>query len=250
MSEPAIETRGLTKEYRLGEHLSLHKTFTTLLRRPLDARRNPYMRALDDVSFSVGWGESLGIVGTNGSGKSTLLQLISGITAPSGGEVRVYGGVLPLLEIGAGFHSELTGRENVNLQGIILGLSRAQTAACMDAIAEFAELESHMETPLKRFSAGMRARLSFAVAMNFDADIYVFDEVLAVVDDGFAARCLYEIERLYEEEGKTVLFVSHDLDQVRAACSRILWLEGGKVRGHGAPDEVLEEYTRHTGVLA
>lgn len=236
----AIVAEGLTKRYRLGEHRSLHQTVNKVLRRggPLP----PLLEALVEVDFSVARGESFGIVGTNGSGKSTILQILAGTTLPTGGRMVSWGRVLPLLAVGTGFHSELTGRENVTLFASTLGVSRAAIEERMEAVGAFAELERHMDTPVKRFSSGMVSRLSFAIAMSFPADIYLFDEVLAVVDGAFQARCLAEIKRLHSE-GRTILFVSHDPDQVSDICGRVMWMEKGRMHQTGPTDEVLEAYS-------
>jgi homopolymeric O-antigen transport system ATP-binding protein len=179
-------------------------------------------------------------VGPNGSGKSTLLQILAGSTLPTSGELRVTGRVVPLLAVGQGFHLELTGRENVTLFASSLGIPRSTIRARMNAVSEFAELERHMDTPVKRFSSGMISRLSFSIAMQFPADIYIFDEVLAVVDGEFRARCLEAIKRLHRS-GRTVIF-SHSLDQVAEVCERVMWLEKGVVRGLGPSSTVLEAY--------
>jgi ABC-type polysaccharide/polyol phosphate transport system ATPase subunit len=194
------------------------------------------------VSFSVPRGSFFGIVGSNGSGKSTLTQIISGITVPTQGEVTVWGRVLPLLEVGAGFHEELTGRENVQLLGAILGIPIKQVNASLDGIVEFSGVdEDHFDTPLKRYSTGMKARLSFATAICFPADIYVFDEVLAVVDDDFRDQCVTELSRL-NDLGRTIIFMSHDLNLVTGICRDGLWLEKGHVREVAPMDEVAIAY--------
>lgn len=238
----ALIAEGLRKRYRLGEHRSLQQTANRLLRRP-SSKRPPLLDALGGVDFVVARGEAFGVVGTNGSGKSTLLQILAGTTLPTGGHMRVRGRVLPLLAVGTGFHGELTGRENVMLFGSSLGVPRQAISERIDDVAAFAEIERHMDTPVKRYSSGMVSRLSFAIAMQFPADIYVFDEVLAVVDGEFQARCLAEIQRLHSE-GRTVIFVSHDLDQVRQVADRVMWLEKGTLRMIGDTDEVLDEYVQ------
>jgi ABC-type polysaccharide/polyol phosphate transport system ATPase subunit len=235
---PAIEAFGLTKDYRLGEYRSLSLTISRMIGRSGNAG---LFEALSAVDLRVRTGESVGIVGGNGSGKSTLLQLIAGITIPSGGSLVVRGRVLPLLAIGTGFHQELTGRENVMLFGASIGIQRGVIQDRMDEVAAFAELERHMDTPVKRFSSGMLSRLSFATAVLFPADVYLFDEVLAVVDGEFQERCLAEIAGLHRA-GRTVLFVSHNLAQVASICSEVVWLESGRVRQHGPADEVLKTY--------
>ena len=242
----AISAEKLSKHYRLGELYNLRKTVNRLLMRKQNGEVG--LEALTAVDFKVFRGESFGIVGTNGSGKSTVLQVLAGTTLPTGGMLEVTGRVLPLLAVGTGFHPELTGRENVTLFASSLGIPRAAIAARMDRVTKFAELERHMDTPVKRFSSGMLSRLSFAIAVQFPADIYVFDEVLAVVDGEFQARCLDEIKGLHRE-GRTVIFVSHSLDQVAEVCERVLWLDGGRVAAVGPTTEVLDAYrVAHAGV--
>jgi ABC-type polysaccharide/polyol phosphate transport system ATPase subunit len=239
----AIAAQDLRKEYRLGESQSLPLTVNRLLNRPT---ARPALQALAGVDLTVYRGESFGIVGTNGSGKSTMLQVLAGTTLPTGGVMEVHGRVLPLLAVGTGFHGELTGRENVRLFAASLRVPRLAIEEQMDAVAAFAELERHMDTPVKRFSSGMLSRLSFSIAMQFPADIYVFDEVLAIVDGEFQERCLAEIKRLHAN-GRTVIFVSHDLDQVADVCRRVAWLERGRVERLGPTAEVLHAYARAHG---
>jgi lipopolysaccharide transport system ATP-binding protein len=239
----AISAQGLSKHYSLGELHNLRKTVNHLLRR--DHNGEAGLEALSDVDFTVYRGESFGLVGTNGSGKSTVLQILAGTTLPTGGMIEVTGRVLPLLSVGTGFHPELTGRENVTLFASSLGVPRGAIEDRMERVAEFAELERHMDTPVKRFSSGMVARLSFAIAMQFPADIYVFDEVLAVVDDEFQQRCLGEIKNLHRL-GSTVIFVSHSRVQVADVCQRVLWLDQGRVHDIGPTEEVLEAYSKHS----
>jgi ABC-type polysaccharide/polyol phosphate transport system ATPase subunit len=252
-SEPllAVECRGLTKRYQLGETLSLRHTLSALMPGRGDDDRERFA-ALRDVSFSVPRGSFFGIVGTNGSGKSTLTQIISGIAVPTAGEARVWGRVLPLLEVGSGFHDELTGRENILLLGAILGLDPAVVADSIPRILDFSGVERHQHTPLKRYSSGMRARLSFATAICFPADIYVFDEVLAVVDDDFRDQCVEELSRI-NATGRTIIFMSHDLALVRNTCREGMWLEQGRVRKVGSMDEVAAAYAHaapeHAGTL-
>jgi lipopolysaccharide transport system ATP-binding protein len=239
----AVSATGLGKHYRLGQLHSLQQTAATLTR-----RREPRtgFDALTEVTFSVGRGEAVGLVGSNGSGKSTVLQILSGTTLPTAGVMRVQGRVLPLLAVGQGFHPDLTGRENVTLFGASLGIPRRTIAANMAAVTAFAELERHMDTPVKRFSSGMTSRLSFAIAVQFPADIYVFDEVLAVVDGEFRDRCLGEIRRLHGQ-GRTVFFVSHQLNQVADVCDSVMWFEHGRLRQMGSTVDVLPAYQRALG---
>lgn len=240
-SDPSVVATELAKTYQLGELLRIEAILRALLRR--DRGRQAF-DALRGVSFEAYPGECFGIVGSNGSGKSTVLQILAGITLPSSGSMTVRGTVLPLLAVGAGFHLELTGRENSFLFGTILGLERRVIESKLDAIAAFAELERHFDTPLKRYSHGMQSRLCFAIAMLFPAAIYCFDEVLAVVDGEFKERCLNEVRTLVAR-GATVFFISHDLDQVVSLCDRVMWLDGGQLREVGATGEVVDRYARH-----
>jgi ABC-type polysaccharide/polyol phosphate transport system ATPase subunit len=235
----AIDCVGLCKEYRLGEWLSLQKSFARVV--PWRSAEIERFRALDDITFSVPQGSFFGIVGPNGSGKSTLTQVISGITNPTAGEAKVVGRLLPLLEVGAGFHEELTGRENVFLLGAILGLRGREIEAAVPKIVDFAGVHRHFDSPMKRYSSGMRARLSFATAICFPADIYVFDEVLAVVDDDFRLQCVKTLHEL-NRQGKTILFMSHDLNLVVEICSTGMWLEEGRVRYTGDIEDVARAY--------
>lgn len=240
----AIRCTALEKSYVMGTELSLQRTVLRTVGRDPGTRR---FRALHDVNFEVKRGEFFGIVGTNGSGKSTLTQLIAGIALPTGGTIDVWGRVLPLLEIGAGFHEELTGRENVALLATVLGVGTRELDEAMPHISEFSGVAEHLDTPLKRYSSGMQARLSFATAIFFPADTYIFDEVLAVVDDEFRDRCLAQMRALHGE-GRTILLMSHDLDLIRDACTTGMWLDRGRVRAVGPIDHVTDSY--RTGQMA
>jgi len=239
----AVRCTGLSKTYSLGEELSLRRSLSALS--PWHKGAAESFHALREVTFEIPRGEYFGIVGPNGSGKSTLTQVVSGIAVPNGGCVEVWGTVLPLLEVGAGFHVELTGRENIMLLGSILGLDTKVVARETPRIASFAGVERHLDTPIKRYSSGMQARLSFATAICFPADIYIFDEVLAVVDDDFRDRCAGELAEL-NAQGRTVVFMSHDLELVRSMCSTGMWLDGGRIRLIGDIDEVATAYDEAT----
>jgi ABC-type polysaccharide/polyol phosphate transport system ATPase subunit len=239
----SVAASELGKTYRLGELVRLERTLKRLAGRGTALET---FEALNGVTFATYPGECFGIVGTNGSGKSTVMQILAGITPPTEGSMVVRGSVLPLLAVGAGFHGELTGRENSFLYGTILGLPRKLIEQKLDAIAEFAELDRHFDTPVKRYSSGMSSRLCFAIAMLFPADIYCFDEVLAVVDGEFRERCLNEIRSL-GARGSTVFFVSHDLSQVTSLCDRVMWLDHGRVRETGPGVEVAERYSAELG---
>jgi len=244
--ELAIDCRGLGKAYVMGVELSLQTTLRRLTGRNAGVQR---FNALKDVTFTVARGDFFGIVGANGSGKSTLTQLVSGIAVPTSGSVDVYGRILPLLEVGAGFHEELTGRENVVLLGTILGLGDDEIAEAMPGVAEFSGIGQHLDTPLKRYSSGMRARLSFATAVGFPADIYVFDEVLAVVDDDFRERCTRKLRELHAG-GRTLILMSHDLGFIRSTCESGMWLDRGHVRIVGDIETVADAYERGSVAVA
>src|SRR5262249_11287874 len=188
--------------------------------------------ALRDVSFAVEHGRSFGVIGENGSGKSTLLKIVAGILRPTQGSVRVDGRLAALLELGSGFHPDLTGRENIFLNASVLGFSRAEIERRLDSIVEFAELERFIDTPLKHYSSGMTVRLGFAVAINTDPDILITDEVLSVGDEAFQRKCMDRIDDLMRR-GKTIIFVSHGLEQVRYVCTDAIWLDHGQVRAAG-----------------
>ena len=234
----AITAQTISKHYRLGEREGLVALTGRMLKRYRPSRD---LSALSDVTFTMRTGECFGVVGRNGSGKSTLMQMIAGITLPTEGEMTVRGLVMPLLSVGTVFHPELTGRENVELFGTILGFSRRTIHERMDAIISFAGLERHQYTPNKRYSDGMQARLSFAVGMLLPADIYLFDEVLSVVDGGFRAQCTEQLRALIQK-GKSIVFVSHDLDQVERLCDRVMWLRSGCVEAIGPASDVLVDY--------
>ena len=198
--------------------------------------------ALKDVSFEIPHGEAFGIIGSNGSGKSTMLKCLAGILTPDRGAVSANGRVAALLELGAGFHPDLSGRENVGLNGAILGMTRKEIENKFDNIVEFAGLEKFIDTPVKNYSSGMVVRLGFAVAINVEPEILIIDEVLAVGDEEFQQRCFQKIEQ-FRREGRTIVFVSHGLSQVSQFCHRALWLEKGKMQTIGPAYEVVSEYT-------
>ncbi|NEM05924.1 ATP-binding cassette domain-containing protein [Geodermatophilus normandii] len=212
--------------------------------RRLSGRRSSQARefwSLRDVSFTVSDGDALGIIGRNGAGKSTILKLITRITSPTTGTSRTRGRVAALLEVGTGFHPELTGRENIYLNGAILGMSRRDITRVFDDIVEFSGVERFLDTPVKRYSSGMGLRLGFAVAAHLEPDILVVDEILAVGDAEFQRKCLGRMEEA-EKEGRTLVFVSHDLDSLSQLCSRALWLEAGRIRQAGDSRDLVRDY--------
>lgn len=217
-------------------------SFRSLVRRRSGgASRREEFWALKDVSFEVGQGERIGIIGRNGAGKSTLLKILSRITEPTTGRVTMRGRVASLLEVGTGFHPELTGRENVFLSGAILGMGRAEIRRKFDEIVDFAEIEKFLDTPVKRYSSGMYVRLAFAVAAHLEPQILLVDEVLAVGDAAFQKKCLGKMGEV-AGEGRTVLFVSHNMAAVSRLCERVIWLDQGGVRAMGLASRVVEQY--------
>ena len=238
---PAIQFQSVSKRYIL--HHQRPQSFQELLVNTIQRRNGEREEfwALRDVSFEVGHGESFGIVGLNGSGKSTVLKLVSHIVQPTAGQVRVDGRVAALIELGAGFHPDLTGRENVYLLGSIMGLGSKQMDQRLEAIVGFAELEQFIDTPVKHYSSGMYMRLGFATAINVDADIFLMDEVLAVGDQRFQEKCLQAIES-FKHRGLTVVIVSHDLSLVERFCPHALLLQHGQVVSYGRTQDVLDSY--------
>ena len=214
-----------------------------LFRSHLFRNRTSYYKfeALKGVSFTIGDGESVGIVGRNGSGKSTLLKIIAGVYRPTSGVLKVSGKVAALIELGAGFHSDLTGRENILLNGLLLGLSKREIQAREQQIVEFAELGEFIDSPVKQYSTGMFMRLGFAIATEVDPDILLIDEILAVGDAAFQMKCQARIDD-FRRQGKTVVFVSHDALAVRRICARALLIQDGRLLADGTPDQVLEQY--------
>jgi lipopolysaccharide transport system ATP-binding protein len=241
----AIQARGLSKRYVLGEDAAVYGTIRESLARLIAGRPDESQReiwAVRGLDLDVEQGELLGVVGRNGAGKTTLLKLVSRITEPTSGFVRVRGRVGTLLEVGTGFHPELTGRENVFLNGAILGMQRGEIEARFGEIVEFAGIGSEfLDTPLKRYSMGMRLRLAFAIAAHLESDLVLVDEVLAVGDAEFRRRSTGAMSDL-AGRGRTVLFTSHDLGAISELCDRVLWLDRGRVLALGSPDEVLTQY--------
>lgn len=261
MSDIAIQAQGISKLYhiggpsknsdRLGDQLS--DIFLSPLRRAGKLIRgqatgaselDQTFWALDDVSFEIKHGDVVGIVGHNGAGKSTLLKILSRITEPTRGYVDVYGRVSSLLEVGTGFHPELTGRENIFLNGAILGMLRSEIERKFDAIVDFAEIEKFLDTPVKHYSSGMYVRLAFAVAAHLEPEILLVDEVLAVGDVAFQKKCLGKMGDV-SKQGRTVIFVSHNMNALQRLCPRSIWLKNGQVVAQGSTPEIIERYLSH-----
>ena len=236
-----IKVENLTKAYYLGSvrHNSLRDALVGFFRPSASAKER--LLALDDVSFEVSEGETLGIIGNNGAGKSTLLKILSRITKPTSGRAEIRGRVGSLLEVGTGFHNELSGRENIYLNGAILGMKRAEIERKFDEIVAFSELEKFLDTPVKHYSSGMYMRLAFAVAAHLEPEVLIVDEVLAVGDMAFQKKCLSKM-RDVSQSGRTVLFVSHDMSSITRICNRAIALNQGKLVGEGEASEVVREY--------
>lgn len=261
MGELAIHVEDLGKQFTIGPvqdgYRTLRETITDTLRSPFrwaahlqrsrekgEEARNNVIWALRNVSFDVEPGEVIGIIGCNGAGKSTLLKILSQITEPTEGFADIYGRVAALLEVGTGFHPELTGRENVYINGALLGMMRAEIESKFDDIVAFAGVERFIDTPVKHYSSGMTVRLAFAVAAHLQPEILIIDEVLAVGDAAFQQKCLGKMEGV-AKEGRTVLFVSHNMIAVQSLCQRVIWLNEGRIVEDGTPAEVVSRYLSH-----
>ena len=252
MNDLALKIENVTKEYRLGaiggttfrEEMNrfIEKTKKKFSGKSEDSSRPERFMALNGVSFEVKKGERIGIIGRNGAGKSTLLKLLSRVTGPSGGTIQYNGRISSMLEVGTGFHGELTGRENIYMNGAILGMSKKEIDGKIEQIIEFSEMRQFIDTPVKRYSSGMYVKLAFAVAAHLDNDILVMDEVLAVGDIKFQQKCLGKMDSASKEEGKTVLFVSHNMNLIRQLCSRCIVLDKGKVIFDGDVEKAISLY--------
>jgi lipopolysaccharide transport system ATP-binding protein len=263
MSDPAIAVEKLSKKYLVGHKFDQRKQGHTTLRDVIARETRNFARkgmellrggtvvqgdeveefwALKHVSFEVKKGEAVGIIGRNGAGKSTLLKILSRITEPTEGKVRLQGRVASLLEVGTGFHSELSGRENIFLNGAILGMKRAEIRQKFDEIVSFADVEKFLDTPVKRYSSGMYVRLAFAVAAHMEPDILIVDEVLAVGDAEFQKKCLGKMDEVSRLRGRTVLFVSHNMGVITNLCTTAFWLDQGTIRKSGSARDVVHEY--------
>ncbi len=257
--EPIIEVKNLSKKYNItyqkGRYVAFRDILSYAIRHPFKILSNRFKRmfagdtkevfwALQDVNFEINEGEAVGIIGANGAGKSTLLKILSRITPPTTGEVKIRGKLASLLEVGTGFHPELTGRENIFLNGAILGMSRQDIADKFDAIVSFAGLEQFIDTPVKRYSSGMYMRLAFSVAAHIEPDILLVDEVLAVGDAEFQKKCLGKMEEITGKAGRTVLFVSHNMSAVEKLCQKSILLEKGSVVMVGETRKVIAHYLK------
>ena len=245
MSKPVIIFDNVSKSYPLYHHITDGiKNFLLHFPKTLSSMKNSRFEALRDVSFEVKQGEPFGIIGRNGAGKSTILGLIAGVLKPTKGKVIVRGRISPLLELGAGFHPELTGRENIVLNGVLLGLTRREVFQKMNEIIEFSELGEFIGQPIRVYSSGMLARLGFSVAAHLDPEILLIDEILSVGDMHFQKKCLDKMMG-FKKKGVTMVFVSHSMTDVERICDRVLWLEDRSIKMVGKPDVVVADYTNH-----
>lgn len=259
MTQPIIEVKNLSKEYIISHNIQpyytlrdslmqiVKKPFTYFSSKNFSSKKEKFW-ALKDVNFSVMPGEAVGIIGRNGAGKSTLLKILSQITPPTSGSIHLRGRVASLLEVGTGFHPELTGRENIFLNGAILGMTRKEIVKKFDEILAFAEIEKFLDTPVKRYSSGMYVRLAFAIAAHLEPEILIVDEVLAVGDAAFQKKCLGKMNEISKENGRTVLFVSHNMAAVQNLCKKAIFLENGKIKLIGDVLEVIDNYTKFLSV--
>ena len=246
MTENMIEVENVTMKFRMSDEPlnSLKEVFTTAVKGKL--RFNEFL-ALDHVSFALEKGKTLGLIGKNGAGKSTTLKLISGILKPTEGTIRTYGNIVPMLELGAGFDLELTGKENIYLNGAILGYSKEYLESKYDEIVDFAEIREFIDMPIRNYSSGMMARLAFSIASVVQPEILIVDEILAVGDVAFQEKSFNRMKELMSG-GATVLFVSHDLEKIEEMCDKVIWLDHGKVVMFGDTDEVCSAYRKATGI--
>ncbi|MEO7769037.1 MAG: ABC transporter ATP-binding protein, partial [Ferruginibacter sp.] len=266
MSDSVIKVENLSKAYRIGlkeqRHDTLGATVAAWVKSPFknfkqlkslsnfnNQEEEDIFWALKDINFEVKKGEVLGIIGRNGAGKSTLLKILSRITEPTTGRIEIYGRVASLLEVGTGFNPELSGRENVYLNGTILGMTKKEIDGKFDEIIDFSGIEKFIDTPVKRYSSGMKVRLAFAVAAHLDSEILIIDEVLAVGDADFQKKCLGKMEELTGREQRTILFVSHNMAAVRSFCNKSIVLETGRLKFSGAIADGITHYSSHDNHL-
>jgi lipopolysaccharide transport system ATP-binding protein len=254
---PIIQVKHISKKFQLaqfrGSYIALRDILSSIFRHPLrflkdkaknatGTKKKEDFWAVQDVSFEVQKGDVVGIIGHNGAGKSTLLKILSQITPPTTGEIRIRGRVGSLLEVGTGFHPELTGRENIYLNGAILGMTRKEIDQKFDEIVEFAGIDRFLDTPVKYYSSGMYVRLAFSVAAHVEPEVLIIDEVLAVGDAEFQKKCLGKMEEVTQKEGRTILFVSHNMGAIQSICNRCILLSKGKVEYDGTPEEAIKRY--------
>jgi lipopolysaccharide transport system ATP-binding protein len=257
MERPIITAKNISKKYNIvhqqGGYIAMRDVIANIIKKPFSFLKHKIKKitgkitkedfwALKDINFEIQKGEAVGIIGPNGSGKSTLLKILTGITPPTTGEIRMHGKVASLLEVGTGFHPELTGRENIFLNGAILGMSKKEIAEKFDAIVEFSGVKKFIDTPVKRYSSGMYVRLGFSVAAHMEPDILLVDEVLAVGDAEFQKKCLGKMDEVTKEQNRTILFVSHNMSAIQNLCKKTILLKDGKIEMFGNTKDVIEKY--------
>ena len=243
MSEPMVDVRHITMDFRMDRNVTtnLKEYVVNLL---TGKTRVEMFHALDDVSFSIPRGNVTGLIGPNGAGKSTILKIISGVYKPTRGSVSVRGQLVPMLELGSGFDAELTGRENILLNGAILGYSKEFLLPRVEPIIDYSELRDFIDMPLKTYSSGMLARLAFSIASVVEPDVLIVDEILSVGDERFQRKSRARMLEMMQSSGTTVLFVSHNLRQLQEMCDRVIWLDHGRVRAIGSPQEICSAYEK------
>ncbi len=261
MAEPVIKVENLSKAYQIGQIGSgtLSRDIDRFWQTKILGKEDPFLKigetndrsvkgesdivwSLKDINFEINKGEALGIIGKNGAGKSTLLKLLSRVTSPTTGEIKVKGRIASLLEVGTGFHPELSGRENIYLNGAILGMRKKEITRKLDEIIAFSGVERYIDTPVKRYSSGMYVRLAFAVAAHLESEILIVDEVLAVGDAEFQKKCLGKMGDISKGEGRTILFVSHNMNAIQNLCSKVIILNNGQINFNGNVDSGLKQY--------
>lgn len=252
MSQPIISLENISKKYAIGKQQSygsLRESISELFSVGQKKSKRSDFWALDGISFEVAKGESFGVIGRNGAGKSTLLKILSQITPPTTGRIKMRGRVAALLEVGTGFHPQLTGRENIYLNGAILGMARTEITSKLDEIIAFSGVEKFLDTPVKHYSSGMYVRLAFAVAAHLEPEILIVDEVLSVGDTEFQKKCLGKMEEVIKQDGRTILFVSHNLVTVQSLCKKAILLEQGKIKKIGTTSGVIDTYLNERSSL-
>ncbi|MEA2112487.1 MAG: polysaccharide ABC transporter ATP-binding protein [Patescibacteria group bacterium] len=257
--EPMISVKNISKKYKIthqqGGYIAMRDVMANIAKKPFSFLKRKVNKitgrttredfwALEDINFDIFKGEAVGIIGANGAGKSTLLKILTGITPPTTGEIKMYGKVASLLEVGTGFHGELTGRENIFLNGAILGMTKEEIAEKFDAIVRFSGVKKFIDTPVKRYSSGMLVRLGFSVAAHMEPDILLVDEVLAVGDAEFQKKCLGKMDEVTKEGGRTILFVSHNMAAIQNLCKRCILIEEGKIKMIGKTKDVIDRYLK------
>ena len=238
-NHPVIKFDNVTKQFSKLNQKTFKEFIPALFR---GEKTTESFTALDNISFEITKGETVGIIGPNGSGKSTILKLIAGVMSPTSGKITVKGSISPLIELGAGFHPELTGRENIFLNGSILGLSQKEIAKNYDSIVEFSELQEFIDQPVKHYSSGMYMRLAFAVAVHTNPEILIVDEILAVGDQAFQEKCFKRMEEFKKSKDITIIFVSHNLDQVKSFCTRVIYIKDHKINLDGDVQKICSKY--------